>query len=341
MMNGSMAKERIQKILAAAGYGSRRACEELVEDGNVEIDGRIVSELPILVDPAKSKITVNGKPVRPEKFVYFLLNKPKGFYCTNADPEGRRRAVDLMVGVRERVFPVGRLDADSMGLLIMTNDGELSQKLTHPKYGAPKTYRVEVKGKPTNEQLATLRKGIWIAEGKTRPAEVETIHSSRDKTVLEITLREGRNREIRRMLAQSGHKVKRLTRIKIGRLSVKHVPLGGFRALTAKEIEYLNKLADESKAESALRAKANKKRGRVGASEGASGSGRTSKRPGKKTASKKTGSRGGAGKQQAGANQSRGAKPRSDQGANVPQERETALPPGGGRKKRRIIMPND
>jgi len=119
MMNGSMAKERIQKILAAAGYGSRRACEELVEDGNVEIDGRIVSELPILVDPAKSKITVNGKPVRPEKFVYFLLNKPKGFYCTNADPEGRRRAVDLMVGVRERVFPVGRLDADSMGLLIM------------------------------------------------------------------------------------------------------------------------------------------------------------------------------------------------------------------------------
>jgi len=337
--------QRIQKILAAAGYGSRRACEELVEDGYVEIDGRIVSELPILVDPAKSKITVNGKPVRAEKYVYFLLNKPKGYYCTNADPEGRRRAVDLMTGVRERVFPVGRLDADSMGLLIMTNDGELSQKLTHPKYGAPKTYRVEVKGKPTNEQLASLRKGIWMAEGKTRPAEVETIHSSREKTVLEITLREGRNREIRRMLAKSGHNVKRLTRIKIGRLSVKKVPLGGYRALTASEVEYLYKLADAANSESAQRKKAKKKRSKAGAtpaSDASATSTRQSKRPGKKAASKKATTRGGPSKPGVGGGAGRGANQRSDQAANLPQEHETALPPGGGgRKKRRIIMPKD
>ena len=334
-----MAKQRIQKILAAAGYGSRRACEELVENGNVEIDGRLVTDLPILVDPAKSKITVNGRPVRPERFVYFLLNKPKGFHCTSSDPAGRRRAIDLMVGVRERVYPVGRLDADSMGLLIMTNDGDLSQKLTHPRYGAPKTYRVDVKGQPTAEQLAALRRGIWMAEGKTRPAEVEVIHSGREKSVLEITLREGRNREIRRMLAQSGHKVKRLTRIKIGKLSVKHVPLGGFRALTATEVEYLFKLADASMEEAQARKTA--KRAEQKSREGSGQRKHASKKSTARNTSNKPANQAAASGRNMPAGSARGSTARGGGQTEKPKERETALPPGGGGKKRRIILPKD
>lgn len=240
----NMAKQRIQKILAAAGFGSRRACEQLVEDGRVEIDGEPVYKLPIVVDPEVNRITVDDKPVRVQKFVYFLVNKPKGYFCTNSDPDGRRRAVDLMVGVRERIFPVGRLDAESMGLLIMTNDGDLALKLTHPRFRTPKTYRAEVKGQPTVEALDKLRKGVWLADGRTGPAEIVVIHSSRKNSVLEITLREGRNREIRRMLARFGHPVTRLTRIKMGRISIRKLPLGSYRPLSDEEVKYLYRLAE-------------------------------------------------------------------------------------------------
>ncbi|MCB9856114.1 MAG: rRNA pseudouridine synthase [Phycisphaerales bacterium] len=239
-----MAKQRIQKILAAAGFGSRRACEEMVEDGRVSVDGRIVEHLPVVVDPAVNRITVDDKPIRVQKFVYFVLNKPKGYFCTNCDPDGRRRAVDLMVGIRERVFPVGRLDAESMGLLIMTNDGDLALKLTHPRFQTPKTYRAEVRGQPDTESLDKLRKGVWLADGRTGPAEIVVIHSSRKNSVLEITLREGRNREIRRMLARFGFPVTRLTRIKMGRISTKKLPLGSYRPLTDDEVKYLYRLAD-------------------------------------------------------------------------------------------------
>lgn len=239
-----MAKQRIQKILAAAGFGSRRSCEQMVEDGRVSVDGRLVERLPVVVDPAVNRITVDDKPIRVQKFVYFVLNKPKGYFCTNSDPDGRRRCVDLMVGVRERVFPVGRLDAESMGLLIMTNDGDLALKLTHPRFQTPKTYRAEVKGQPDIESLDKLRSGVWLAGGRTGPAEIVVIHSSRKNSVLEITLREGRNREIRRMLARFGFPVTRLTRIKMGRISTKKLPLGSYRPLSDDEVKYLYRLAE-------------------------------------------------------------------------------------------------
>jgi len=239
-----MAKERIQKILAAAGYGARRACELLVLDGRVTVNGERVRTLPILADASTDKITVDGRPIRAEKLAYYLLNKPPGVLCTHKDPAGRRLAVNLLVGVRERVYPVGRLDADSMGLLIMTNDGALAQKLTHPRFGVPKTYRAEVLGCPTAQTLERLRAGIRLAEGKTAPARITVIHKRRDRAMREITLREGRNREVRRMLAKTGHKVQRLTRIRIGTLSIRKLPLGAFRRLLPAEVRYLQSLAD-------------------------------------------------------------------------------------------------
>ncbi len=241
-----MATQRIQKVLAGAGFGARRACEGLVVDGHVSVNGKIVRTLPVMVDPAKDHITVKGRPVHGEKTVYYLLNKPRRVYCTHSDPDGRKRAVDLLVGVRERVFPVGRLDADTTGLLIMTNDGALAQKLTHPRFGIPKTYRAEVDGSPSTAVLEKLRTGTWLAEGKTGPARITVIHKQREKAVLEITLREGRNREIRRMLARAGHKVRRLTRIRVGKLSIRKLPLGGFRPLTRSEVAYLKALADRA-----------------------------------------------------------------------------------------------
>ncbi|RIK65211.1 MAG: pseudouridine synthase [Planctomycetota bacterium] len=239
-----MAQQRIQRVLAAAGYGSRRACEQLVVDGRVSVNGEVTRALPILVDPAQDRIAVDGKPVRSEAHVYYLLNKPKNVFCTNVEQGGRRRAVDLLVGVRERVYPVGRLDADSTGLLILTNDGALAQKLTHPRYGAPKTYRVEVAGMPAEAVLEKLRAGVWLSEGKTSPAQITIIHRQKTKAVLEITLREGRNREIRRMLAKTGHNVRRMTLIRIGKLSIAKVPLGGFRRLMPEEVRHLYKLSE-------------------------------------------------------------------------------------------------
>jgi len=240
---GMMASERIQKVLAAAGCGPRRACEELVLDGRVAVNGETVRTLPVMVDPERDRITVDGKPLRPARLVYFLLNKPSGVFCTHSDPAGRKRAVDLLVGVRERVFPVGRLDSDSTGLLLLTNDGDLAQHLTHPRYGVPKTYHADVSGCPTQEALDKLRAGVWLAEGKTAPAVIKVIHRQRARAVLEITIREGRNREIRRMLAKLGHKVRRLTRVRMGKLTIRGLPLGAFRPLSPVEVSHLRALA--------------------------------------------------------------------------------------------------
>jgi pseudouridine synthase len=237
-----MSAERIQKVLAGAGFGSRRSCELLVLDGRVRVNGKTVLVLPVIVDPDKDAIAVDGKAIRRENVVYYLLNKPRGVHCTQRDPAGRRRAVDLLKGVRERVFPVGRLDADSAGLLIMTNDGALAQRLTHPSFGIPKTYRVEVGGHLEPEALERLRGGVWLAEGKTGRAAVQVIYKQRDKLVLEVTLREGRNREIRRMLVRAGCKVRRLTRIRMGKLSIRKLGLGAYRRLSVTEVRYLQSL---------------------------------------------------------------------------------------------------
>lgn len=248
-----MARERLQKVLAAAGVAARRACEQLILDGRVQVNGRPVVSLPVLVDPRRDRITVDGKPLTASRLVYFVLNKPRGVLCTNADPAGRLRAIDLLGGVRERVFPVGRLDADSTGLLLMTNDGELAERLSHPRYGVPRTYRAEVEGRVEQEDLERLRRGVWLAEGKTGPAHAKIVLRQPHRSILEITLREGRNREIRRVLARVGHKVRRLKRVAIGPIQLQSLPIGAYRPLKPKELDTLRRHAEHAAASSLKR----------------------------------------------------------------------------------------
>ena len=161
-----MAEQRLQKVLAAAGVDSRRKCEELILEGVVRVNRKVVDTLPAFVDPDKDIITVNSRKIRAARKVYFILNKPKGVICTNRDPHGRKKAIDI-VHTNERIFCVGRLDADTTGLIFLTNDSELSNRLTHPRYGTAKTYVVRIKGEIKPEQIEKLKKGIWLAEGKT------------------------------------------------------------------------------------------------------------------------------------------------------------------------------
>ena len=240
-----MALERIQKLLARAGLGSRRACEEILTSGRVTVDGRVVAELGAKADLAAQDVRVDGQRVKPEQPEYWILNKPKGVVCTNYDPAGRRRPIDLMAHSKARLFPVGRLDADSMGLLLMTNDGEFSNRLTHPRFEVSKTYVATVAGDLTREAVHRLVRGIWLAEGRTRRAEVRLVKRSRSKSVVEVTIREGRNRHIRRMLAKLGHNVWDLVRTRIGKISLRGVSVGQSRRLTPEELEYLRGLPDQ------------------------------------------------------------------------------------------------
>ena len=240
-----MALERIQKLLARAGLGSRRACEEILTSGRVTVDGRIVVELGSKADLAAQDVRVDGQRVKPEQPEYWILNKPKGVVCTNYDPAGRRRPIDLMAHSKARLFPVGRLDADAMGLLLMTNDGEFANRLTHPRFEVSKTYVATVAGDLTRDAVHRLVRGIWLAEGRTRRAEVRLVKRSRSKSVVEVTIREGRNRHIRRMLAKLGHNVWDLVRTRIGKISLRGVSVGQSRRLTPEELEYLRGLPDQ------------------------------------------------------------------------------------------------
>ena len=235
-------QERIHKLLAHAGHGSRRSCEELIESGRVTVNGQVAT----VGDKAtlgSDDIRVDGRRVRAERKVYLLLNKPKGVICTNRDPYGRRKVTDLMAGVTERVYPVGRLDADSRGLLIMTNDGELAARLTHPRYEVPKTYEVEIAGRMTGEDMQKLIAGVWLNEGRTKKSQVRVLRRGERRSLIEITLREGRNRQVRRMLAKLNHPVRNLTRTRIGRLTLKGLGTRKFRPLTRGELEALIKLS--------------------------------------------------------------------------------------------------
>ena len=236
-----MTEQRLQKILAAAGIDSRRKCEELILTGSVRVNRKVVDTLPAFADPEKDIITVDGKKIHAAKKVYFLLNKPKGAICTNRDPAGRTKAIDL-VQTSERVFCVGRLDADTTGLIILTNDSELSNKLTHPRYELTKTYIVRVKGQITVEQIEKLKKGIWLAEAKTGRASVKILNRSHKESLIEVSIRQGLNRQIRRTLARIGLSVKSLKRTQIGKLSDKGLGVGRFRKLTGSEIKYLQKV---------------------------------------------------------------------------------------------------
>lgn len=236
-----MAEQRLQKVLAAAGVDSRRNCEELILSGVVRVNRKVVDELPAFVDPEKDVITVHGKKIRPAKKVYFLLNKPKGVICTNRDPQGRTKAIDL-VHTRERIFCVGRLDADTTGIILLTNDSELANRLTHPRYGLPKTYVVGIKGQIAGEQIEKVKRGIWLAEGKTGRASAKILKRGHVESLIEVTIRQGLNRQVRRTLAKVGLPVRSLTRTRIGKLTARGLGTGKFRPLTKAEVAYLKKI---------------------------------------------------------------------------------------------------
>ncbi|MBN2138054.1 MAG: rRNA pseudouridine synthase [Sedimentisphaerales bacterium] len=237
-----MGEQRLQKVLAACGIDSRRKCEELILDGAVRVNRKVVDTLPAFVDPEKDVITVNSRRIQAAKKVYFLLNKPKGVICTNSDPQGRKRAIDY-VQTSERVFCVGRLDADTTGLIIITNDSELTNRLTHPRYGLEKVYVVAVKGYVSGETAEKLKKGVRLAEGRTKRASVKILKRSHTESLIEIKLKQGLNRQIRRMLLKVGLRVKSLKRTQIGQLTVKGLGVGRFRRLSAVEIRSLRKAA--------------------------------------------------------------------------------------------------
>ena len=238
-----MSEQRLQKVLAAAGVDSRRKCEELILDGAVRVNRKVVDKLPAFVDPEKDLIIVNGRKIHAAQKVYFLLNKPRGVICTNRDPHGRKKAIDL-VSARERIFCVGRLDADTTGIIILTNDSELANRLAHPRYGLAKTYVVRVKGEIAGERLEKLKRGIWLAEGKTGRASVKILKRGHKESLIEVTIRQGLNRQVRRMLAKVGLPVRTLTRTRIGKLSSRGLGVGNFRALTKAEVAYLKKATD-------------------------------------------------------------------------------------------------
>jgi len=236
-----VAEQRLQKVLAAAGIDSRRKCEELILSGAVRVNRKVVDKLPAFVEPEKDIITVNGKRIRTARKVYFLLNKPKGVICSNSDPMGRKKAIDI-VSAGERIFCVGRLDADTTGLIILTNDSELANRLTHPRYGLAKTYVTRVKGQIRGEVVEKLKRGIWLAEGKTSRASIKVLERSHKESLLEVTIRQGVNRQIRRMLAKVGLSVRALKRTRIGKLNARGLGVGKFRTLTKAEVEYLKKV---------------------------------------------------------------------------------------------------
>jgi pseudouridine synthase len=248
---------RLHKFLAHAGIASRRRCEELIAEGVVRVNGVVVDTLPAWVRPETDSVSVKGKRIdAPERAIYVMLYKPKRVVSTAADPEGRRTVLDLVEHpAAARLYPVGRLDFDTMGLVLLTNDGELANKLTHPRFGVHKTYRAIVRGAVTDEEVQTLERGIFLAArraNKSRSApdaerlgadRVEIVRREHERTILDITLAEGRNRQVRRLLSAIDHPVRKLTRIRMGPLSLKGLRVGEWRELTTAEVNLLRKAA--------------------------------------------------------------------------------------------------
>jgi 23S rRNA pseudouridine2605 synthase len=241
--------ERLQKVLASSGVASRRECEHLILEGRVEVDRRVVTELGTRVDPRQHEIRVDGEVLSRPKLVYFAVNKPVGVVSTARDPAGRLRVTDLMPPNSPRVFCVGRLDITSEGLILVTNDGELANGLTHPRHGVEKIYHVKVAGQVENDVLAQLHRGIHLAEGFAHVKHVRIKSRQKRSTILEMVLDEGRNREVRRLLARVGHKVQQLRRIAVGPVRLGELPTGAVRPLTLQEIQSLQKVVARGRRE--------------------------------------------------------------------------------------------
>lgn len=234
--------ERLQKFMARHGIASRRACEEIITSGRVKVNGKQVTELGMVIDPARDKVEVDGRILkRAEQARYILIYKPRGYISSVSDPQGRKKVTDLIPDIKERLYPVGRLDYSSEGLMLLTNDGELAYQLTHPSYNMSKTYRVRVKGIPSNREIEQLSKGIYLDNYLTKPATFRFIDIREGNALFEITIHEGRNRQIRRMFEKIGYEVIRLKRIKIGDLSLGNLKAGEYRHLLPSEIMRLKK----------------------------------------------------------------------------------------------------
>jgi pseudouridine synthase len=232
--------ERLQKILSQAGVASRRASEKLMLEGRVSVNGVTITELGTKADLSHDDIRVDGRRIKaPERHRYLLLNKPRGYVTTRSDPQKRATVLDLLPGVREYVYPVGRLDYDSEGLLILTNDGDLAARLTHPRHGVPRVYEARVLGQPDAHDVDRLAKGVTVEGRRTEPADVVALGPSH----LRITVREGRNRQVRKMCDAIGHPVTELRRVAVGPIRDPKLKIGAWRDLTPQEVERLRKAA--------------------------------------------------------------------------------------------------
>ena len=243
-----MEKIRLQKYMADAGIMSRRAAEEEIKNGNVSVNGH-VAELGTKIDPRNDVIAYRGKRIRYEKkeYTYIMMNKPRGYLCSTTDDRGRKCVTDLLDGVEARVYPVGRLDLVSEGILLLTDDGELKNRLTHPKHTIGKVYRVKVAGKVSDAQMEILSSELVIDDYKIQPVTVTISGEDESGTVLKMTLFEGRNRQIRKMCEAAGLTVKRLSRVSIGNLKLDGLPVGKWRYLEQHEIDYLYKATKEQR----------------------------------------------------------------------------------------------
>lgn len=239
-------EERLQKFLAEAGVASRRKAEELIAQGKVKVNGKVVTEMGMKIDPAKDEVTYLDKKVTTKntKMVYLMLYKPEGYVTTAKEQFGRPAVMDLVKGVKERIFPVGRLDYDTSGLLLLTNDGDLTYKLTHPKHDVDKTYIAKLYGVPDEGALQKFRRGVVIDGKRTKPAKIQILNKDKDGRfcTAEIIIHEGRNRQVRKMCEAIKHPVAQLKRVATGELKLGDLQKGKYRHLTEKEVKYLKKL---------------------------------------------------------------------------------------------------
>ena len=244
---------RLQKVLAAAGLASRRAAEIMISEGRVEVNGRLVTEQGLRIDPDRDVVRVDGSRIPPpRRHLYLALNKPRGYVSTMDDPEGRRNLTDLLaespdrVAQRERLFHVGRLDTDTEGLLLLTNDGDLAHKLAHPSFEIPKVYLAEVAGVITPATLKRLRQGVRLDDGWVNPTAVKLVSTAAERSLVRLTVNEGRNRIVRRTMEAVGHPVRRLSRTAIGPVRLGNLPSGRTRELTREELGALLDLVESA-----------------------------------------------------------------------------------------------